>query len=161
MENGLFSFVKYCLIILIFVHDVMPEESPSAHHDEPAVLLRGPYESRGIEFLEPNVLPVFKGYYLLGDANVEVIFTRSEILIAEDWNPFACNSLRVSRGPDQEYHTFYYSKSEEYSVFFRFPIDTDVDCKFIEVFINRLDFFLHFTENPFDVPFPAILNLES
>ena len=54
---------------------------------------------------------------------------------------------------------YYHRSREDYSLFFRFPYGSGLNCDFAEVFINRFNFFLRSKEGEPGITFPAILRL--
>lgn len=146
------------IVWFVFADETSGEKESSAVF---AILLRGPFSVDGIDFLEPNTIPVFVGTYAIADHRLEVTFTRSFIIENETWAPVSCAGLRLQQIPDNELFTLYYHEVNRYSMFFRFPFDYEPWCDFITTFRKRFTFFLAFTKQSFDIPFPALLELES
>ena len=121
----------------------------------PAVLVRGPVESRNFPLIYPNAMEYWQGYYRYLESEIIVSFTRTNILIPEEWLSLTCNKLK-GFAPNKE--TFFYSETD-WSVLFQFPSGFPYDCNFINTFIIRLKYFLRDT-SPFDPPLlPAILEI--
>ena len=121
----------------------------------PAVLVRGPVESKNFPLIYPNAMEYWQGYYRYLESEIMVSFTRTNILIPEEWVSFTCNRVK-GFSPDKE--SFFYTDLQ-WSVLFQFPQDISADCIFINSFITRLKYFLRDT-SPSDPPLlPAILEI--
>ena len=118
----------------------------------PAVLVRGPVESKSFPLIYPNALALWSGYYRHLEKEVIVSFTRNNILLPNEWESRICNGIE-GFSPGNE--SFFY-KDTDWAVLFQFSPDA-ADCVFITTFIIRLKYLLR-DISPEDPPlFPAIL----
>lgn len=149
----------FCLIVpipYIVAQTVSADKNESlvaAQFIAPAVLVRGPVESRGFPLIYPNALEFWSGDYRYLGKKVIISFTRKDILLPNEWESLRCNRIE-GFSPSKE--SFYY-RAEDWAVLFRFPPDVVADCVFINTFIIRLKYFLR-DSSPEDPPLlPAIL----
>ena len=149
----------FCLIVPIpyIVAQTVPadknESLVAAQFIAPAVLVKGPVESRGFPLIYPNALELWSGYYRYLGKEVIVSFTRKDILLPNEWVSKICSGIEgVSPGKE----SFFY-RAKDWAVLFQFSPDLAVDCVFINTFIIRLKYFLR-DSSPEDPPLlPAIL----
>ena len=150
-----FSLRTIIAIQLIFPF-ILYSQKPS---ETPAILLRGPYEIKGIKLLPPNSLAAFQGEYVFEKEEVQIIFTREKVVVPKDWIPLACRKLRVYRIPNEESFSVFYQQDQEFFLFFSFEKGSETWCTFIDRFVERFIFLLGFVQHEVDLPFPAILEL--
>ena len=82
--------------------------------EEPALLMKGPLRLRTIEFLAPNALVAYEGFYRYEEEEIRVIFTGDPLLQSGDWLPLYCGKLQLFKLPDEWERIFYYSNSTQF-----------------------------------------------
>lgn len=127
--------------------------------ETPALLIKSPTEIRCIDFLAPNALVAFEGFYRYKEEEIRVIFTRDPLLPSTDWLSLSCGKLSLFQLPDEWERVFYYSNNRNISLLFIFSPDFDLWCDFIGIFVERFSFLVGFSLHEVDVPFPAVLEL--
>ena len=163
-QRALQSNNKYTLFLLI-VCLVSLYANLLYAQDLPAVLEKGPYEVVGIDVLEPNAIKAHEGIYLVAEQKLVVLYTQSEIIISFDLIEeisYCLNkqifSLTFSSVLGKVY---YYHDPTGFSLFFIFPKGFENVCIFINQFIDQFFYFLRFRVKERDIPFPAIVALNS
>ncbi|MCK4543630.1 MAG: hypothetical protein KAU17_15470 [Spirochaetales bacterium] len=150
---------KAVIVLLMFLPlwNLSGEEGPFA------ILQRGPTPIKGIEYLSPNVLPAHSGEYFFLENTIRVVFTNEFIPLMEAWVPWTCRRRIIyqlpvessSQGVERLFHC--YRSVDEWCIFFDFSDDFGQECRFIEAFLNRFEFFMGLNRDPWEIPFPAIL----
>ena len=123
------------------------------------ILDDGPHRSTGSLFLGANVLPFVYAIYEWGPARVYVEFTSENIVLDKSWKDGKCGRYEILYrlfGQD----TVFAFNGEAWTIFVRFSGEAESYCSFFTVFLNRLLYFLEVTNSDYDVPFPAILNIQ-
>jgi hypothetical protein len=123
------------------------------------ILDDGPHKSTGSLFLGPNVLPFVYAYYEWGPSQVYVEYTSENIVLDESWKDGKCGRYEV-RYRTFKQDTVFAFNGDAWTVFLRFSNEAESYCSFFTVFLNRLQFFIEVTNSDYDVPFPAILNIQ-
>ena len=150
--------VLLIIVVLLYVLLALVLLSPLGA-EQTAILLIGPKELKGIDYLSPNVLPAFQGLYQLDEAEIQVVFTREPVLIPASWPTERCGDRQLYQIPGEDLTTFCYQDEQEQSHFFVFPEGFSDPCAFVDVYSRRFQSLQSFVANPLDVPFPAILEL--
>ncbi len=153
-----FSVIAASLASLLVCLDVYPQTTPA--EADLAILLRGPVDTRGIDFLGPNTIPGLLAIYRMTDSKIEVTFTRSKIVAAKAWAKVRCVKWELYELSDDEMRTLYYGE-DQYSLFLRFPFELDRWCVFSDSFLTKFRRLLGLAKSERDVPFPAIVELTS
>jgi len=124
-----------------------------------AILERGPIAVRGIPFFPPNVLEADWGEYLTGQFRIEVYFTREPLALPGGWRKAPCGRETLLRLDGEEKPTFCYVEPGDggYALFLSFESEAFAWCAWTQAFLPRLRSLLNFSQDPAEVPFPAIL----
>ncbi len=149
--------VAAILLMLISVSPCMAQERDPAGR---AVLESGPTPGKGLFFLPVNVIEFYGGEYIADESTITVYFTMTDIATFPSWIDFACDPLEpliVER--DEDGTLIYIGYQDQWSVFARIPNTYEHACRFLEVFINRLRYFLEVGGTQGVPPLPAILEL--
>jgi len=130
----------------------------------PAILSSGPHEISGIDILGPNIIRAFKGEYTAGTFAISVIFTRAQVIVSQKQTKTTkCNKGNIFRHTgvlDDNTKVFFYKDPDGFILFFNFPDEFSRWCSFMEMFIDKFKYFLEFTQNENDIPFPAVVYFE-
>ena len=126
------------------------------------LLVDGPTEDRGLDFLGPNIVPYLAADYYdhEQERNVEVFFVDRDIAIPAAAEAAACGSYEVrvfeDNNPPLEIRAF--ESIEGWLVFFLFPVPYTDPCRFVEDFLELFIFFRRALDD--ETPFPAALELQ-
>ncbi|MCK5672813.1 MAG: hypothetical protein KAH95_05525 [Spirochaetales bacterium] len=160
-KKAIVGVLFFCLIVSISyigAQSIAADKNESleaAKFIAPAILVRGPVKTRNFPLIYPNAMEYWQGNYRYLESEIIVSFTRTNILIPDEWASLTCNKLK-GFSPDNE--SFFYTDAQ-WSVLFQFSPDISADCVFINTFITRLKYFLRDT-SPHDPPLlPAILEI--
>lgn len=141
-----------------------PGGDADGEEGEPAlgILTKGPEYRRGISVLYPNAIPCFYGEYAYEDRTVRVFYTEEPIAVRDSWESYPCPGLSLVGLPERRDLVLYYEDDRGWKVFFVFPPQADEDspCRFIDVFLARLTYFLGITGEEQIVPLPAVLRFQ-
>ncbi len=157
------------LILLLVFAPLVSISAPAPlyaqeNREEPSVglLIKGPEFRRGISVLYPNAIPSFYGEYSYEDITVRVFYTEEPIAVRDSWGSYPCAGTPLARLPERRDLVLYYEDERGWKVFFVFParIDEGSPCRFIEVFLARLTYFLGITGKERIVPLPAVLRFQ-
>ena len=155
---------------------------PAAGAQDTAILRAGPDPARGIPYLPPNALAGFRGAYLIGPKDfqlvsraapqasprqpqaAEVFYTREPLVLPQEWGPIRCANLSLLVVSGHEQYTLCYRDGQGYTLFFQFPGPPEQPepagaCAFVESFVRRFQILLGFVDAAREPPFPAILQL--
>jgi len=142
--------------------------SVDAASQKRCVLKRGPFRSRGIPFLAPNLIVYWSGEYTLNSESIRAYFTVDSVQVQPSWLPHRCGPYQleeVSNGRADGKVIYYYRSTSNWSLFFELPATISDACPFVQTFIERFVYFRSSLSqdgsyaSPDAVPFPAILNL--
>ncbi len=132
---------------------------PAGAQKGQAVLESGPRAIRGIPFFPPNVLEAARGEYLAGGSRIQVLFTREPLVPPAGWRRIPCGRETILRLEEEEKPTFCYLEPEGgYALFLTFEAESFPWCAWTQAFLQRLRSLLTFSQDPAEVPFPAILD---
>ncbi|MBI9104470.1 MAG: hypothetical protein JEY99_18795 [Spirochaetales bacterium] len=156
-------FMRFTMIILFLL--IMPflisgQEAADGAGDEDlpslALLIQGPLFTEGIPFLAPNGLPSWSGRYLLGDEEIVVYFSWEQLIIPEDWETFNCSRENYPGIPFRAGQVYYITSPKGWAVFIYFAEAESDHCRFIDRFLNRLNYFLGISDT---FSLPAVIEL--
>jgi hypothetical protein len=133
--------------------------APAGAQKAQAVLESGPRPVRGLPFFPANVLAAAKGEYLAQGSRVQVLFTREPLVLPAGWRRVACGREALLRLEEEEKPTFCYPEPDGgFTLFFTFADESFPWCAWTQAFLPRLRSLLTFSQDPAEVPFPAILD---
>lgn len=142
----------------------MPDDgvaTQSEHRAPPpgtALLDTGPDPGLGILILPPNALSYLKTEYLVGSLRLVVLYTEDDFAVPEDWTTTRCGNLRFYILPEEQTIHHAYISDEGWSIFFEMPRQYEEPCRFAEMFLQRLRYFMGVGAYD-EVPFPAIIEI--
>ena len=129
--------------------------------EEKVFLQKGPKIGKGLEFFGPNAIPYELVEYGYRQKTVLVYLVRRAIPILPSWEKADCAkaplSLLPAAGGETNKKALLYDSGEDWYAIFVFADEEKASCPFIEVFLDRLRFFLR-SGTP--SPFPAILDIK-
>ena len=102
----------------------------SAEEAEPAVLVRGPIQHSGIEYLGVNAVEAVYGEYAYNRQIIPVYYTDKDIFIPDEWSEAACAQSGLKHLGSSESsaarEVFVYSDRRGWHAFFSFPADAEL-----------------------------------
>lgn len=150
------------VVVLLFLGPAAAPTGAQAPGSAVTLLVEGPRERRGLDFLGPNIIPYAYGRYRdqAQERDVEVYF------VDRDLAPFANSQSDDCAGYALELPAVagedlrLYRSIEGWNLLFRFPVPYAEPCRFVEDFLDLFIFFLDALGDSEEVPFPAALELD-
>ena len=128
--------------------------------DDIALLLKGPDKDSGLEFLGPNTIIYYKAIYEYKEKLIDIYYTNEEIVPYKIWQNEKCKSYRLKSFLYQDKKINYYGINSKYHFFIVNPEGFTDKCKFLNKFINRLEYFYRVSLKTNEIPLPAVLNFK-
>lgn len=124
---------------------------------EPAILLSGPKNITGLDFLPSNNFPAKYGIYDFEEKLVAVYYVGDETSLSMETIPFDCGPYTLMEVFGMKRRIFRYRDSGGWEVFISFDQEIRDPCVFIEVFLRRFRYFLGIVKDESGISFPAVL----
>jgi hypothetical protein len=172
-HGGLFAATRRTAAILMVFTAIAFGIGPLAEAQNKASMVflkAGPRIGQGIPYLGLNVVPYDYGEYAFTDYLVGVYFSRQVIPALSEWVKKDCHGRIVYELPADKERVISYSTEAGWTVIVSFrsekapvvdrraaPLPEDA-CRFMDVFIPRLEYFLSAGALSGTSPLPAVLD---